>query len=215
MSFLALLLLQAALAGAPCEDVVCVQVENSGDQVAFYAISRADGVSISFSVSVIDMEPASPPIVTRGLSQGRTKLMTLRAIPGKKPKFEHGFYWDWGVIGATHDDRVSYRLPFESSKKFRLFQGPNGALSHKGEFAWDFPMPLGTPVCAARAGIVAEVLDEFDEGGLDEKFRMMANRILIAHADGTIASYVHLLRRDASEARRSGRSRHRHRVVRK
>ena len=193
MKFFAVLLLQTALAGAPCEDVVCVEVEKTGDAVAFYATSRADGVSIAFSVSAIDMEPASPPIVTRALSQGRTKLMTLRAIPGKKPKFEHAFYWEWGVLGATHDARVSYRLPFEPQKTFYLFQGPGGTLSHKGEFAWDFPMPLRTPVCAARGGMV-EVVDEFDEGGHDVKFRSMANRILILHADGTIGAYVHLLR---------------------
>lgn len=174
--------------------MVCVEVENTGNQVTFYAVSRADGVSIAFSVSVIDMEPASPPVVTRALSQGRTKLMTLRAIPGKKPKFEHGFYWEWGVIGATHDDRVSYRLPFESQKSVRVFQGPNGAMSHQGLFAWDFPVPLRTPVCASRAGMVAEVVDEFDEGGTDEKLKDKANRILILHADGTLASYVHLLR---------------------
>jgi murein DD-endopeptidase MepM/ murein hydrolase activator NlpD len=187
-------LLQAALAGTPCEDVVCVEVEKAGNDVTFYAISRADNVSIAFSASVINMEPPFPPVVTRALRQGRTRLMTLRAILGKQPKFEHGFYWEWGAIGATHDDRVSYRLPFESQRTFRLFQGPDGELSHKGKFAWDFPMPLRTPVCAARAGLVIEVVDEFEDGGPDPKFRNSANRILILHDDGTIGAYYHLLR---------------------
>jgi murein DD-endopeptidase MepM/ murein hydrolase activator NlpD len=191
---IALVLLQAALAGAPCQDVVCVEVETTGDAVTFYATSRADGVSIAFSVSAVNMVPASPPVLTRALHQGRTKLMTLRAIPGKRPTFDHGYLWEWGVSGATHDDHVSYRLPFEADKTFRLFQGPDGALSHKGQFAWDFPMPLGTPVCAARAGIVVEVVDEFGEGGDDAKFDEMANRILILHEDGTIGAYLHLLR---------------------
>jgi murein DD-endopeptidase MepM/ murein hydrolase activator NlpD len=191
---IALLLFQTALAGAPCQDVVCVEVEKTGKAVTFYATSRADGVSITFSASAVNMVPASPPVLVRTLSQGRTELMTLRAIPGKRPLFDHGFFWEWGVVGATHDDRVSYRLPFERHKTFWLFQGPDGALSHKGQFAWDFPMPLGTPVCAARAGTVIEVVDEFGEGGGDEKFGPLANRILILHEDGTIGAYFHLLR---------------------
>jgi len=192
---IALVLLQTALAGAPCQDVVCVEVEKTGDTVTFYATSRADGVSITFSVSATNMVPASPPMLIRALPQGRTELMTLRTIPGKRPTFDHGYFWEWsGVLGATHDDRVSYRLPFQPHKTFRLFQGPDGALSHKGQFAWDFPMPLGTPVCAARAGIVIEVIDEFGEGRDDEKFGAMANKILILHDDGTIGAYLHLLR---------------------
>ena len=191
---IALLLLQTTLAGAPCQDVVCVEVEKTGEDVTFYATSRADRVSITFSVTAINMVPASPPILVLALDQGRTKLMTLRALPGKRPSFDHGYFWDWeGVLGATHDDRVSYRLPFQRHQTFRLGQGPDGALSHKGEFAWDFQMRLGTPVCAARGGTVIEVVDEFGEGGNDEKFGVMANRILILHDDGTIAAYFHLL----------------------
>ena len=186
--------MQVALAGTPCEDVVCVEVEKAKDAVTFYATSRADNVSISFSVSVVNMEPGSPPIITRSLHRGRTELITLKAIPGKKPLFEHGYTWSWGVVGATHDDSTSYRLPFEAGKTFRLFQGPNGTLSHRGLFAYDFPMPLGTPVCAARAGIVAEVIDQFDEGGDDPKFGDLANRIVVVHDDGTLGAYLHLLR---------------------
>lgn len=172
-----------------------MEVEETGEGVTFYATSRADGVSIAFSVSALNMVPATPPMVARALRQGRTKLMTLRAIPGKRPTFDHGYFWEWGVVGATHDDRVSYRLPFAVHKTFRLFQGPDGAMSHKGQFAWDFPMPTGTPVCAARAGIVVDVVDEFGEGGDDaEKFGEMANKILILHEDGTIGAYLHLLR---------------------
>lgn len=190
----ALLFVQEARADTPCEEVVCVEVVRTNDAVTFYATSRADGVSISFSVSAVNMEPATPPVLTRPLVRGRTELMTLKTIPGKQPKFEHGYFWEWGVAGATHDDRVSYRLPFESGKKFRLSQGPNGALSHQSRFAYDFPMPTGTPVCAARAGLVTDVVDRFGEGGDDLKYSELANHILILHQDGTLGVYLHLLR---------------------
>jgi murein DD-endopeptidase MepM/ murein hydrolase activator NlpD len=191
---LTLFFVQAALAGTPCEDVVCVETEKSRNAVTFFAVSRADGVSISFSVSAVNMEPSSPPTLTRPLSRGRTELMTLKGIPGKRTRYEHAYLWVWGVAGATHDDRVSYRLPFQSGKRFRLFQGPNGALSHKGKFAFDFTMPRGTAVCAARAGEVIDVVDRFDDGGADLTFFEMANKILILHADGTVGAYLHLLR---------------------
>ena len=124
MKLLALLLLQTALAGEPCQEVVCVEVEKADDAVTFYATSRTDGVSITFGVSAINMVPAAPPMLTRALRQGRTKLMTLRAIPGKRPTFDHGYFWDWdGTLGATHDDRVSYRLPFQSQKTFFSSRG--------------------------------------------------------------------------------------------
>jgi murein DD-endopeptidase MepM/ murein hydrolase activator NlpD len=130
----------------------------------------------------------------RSLDRGRTKLMTLEATRGKQPQFEHGYFWEWGVLGATHDDRVSYRLPYESGKRFRLFQGPGGTLSHQGEAAYDFPMPIGTPVRAARAGRVIEVVDAFGEGSSDPSADQMANEIKILHDDGTIGAYLHLLR---------------------
>jgi len=188
------LLAQAALAATPCEDVVCIDVENKSGAVTFYAMSRFDRVTVTLSVSALNMEPGRPPVVTKGLQRGRTELMTLTAMPGKKYSFEHAYFWEWGIAGAKHDDRVSYRLPFESRKAFHLYQGPNGALSHQDRFAFDFPMPVGTPVCAARGGVVTEVVDEFDEGGTDEKFRDMNNSVNIVHDDGTLAEYAHLLR---------------------
>lgn len=89
---------------------------------------------------------------------------------------------------------MSYHLPYESRKTFRLFQGPDGALSHQGEAAYDFPMPRGTPIRAARGGLVTEVVDDFGEGGDDLAFADMANKVLILQDDGTIAAYFHLLR---------------------
>lgn len=191
---LAFFLATQAFAATPCEEVVCVEVESTPAAVKFYAASRVDGVTVTFSVSVLNMTPSAPPLVTKTLQRGRTELMTLTPIPGKKPTYEHAFFWEWGILDAKHDDRVSYRLPFEAGQEVRLGQGPNGARSHQGKSAYDFPMPLGTPVCAARGGIVTEVVDEFDEGGTEERLRDKANTVDIVHDDGTLAQYAHLQR---------------------
>jgi murein DD-endopeptidase MepM/ murein hydrolase activator NlpD len=53
-------------------------------------------------------------------------------------------------------------------------------------------MPIGTPVTAAREGIVAVVRADSEIGGADRKFLEDANFVSIYHADGTIANYLHL-----------------------
>jgi murein DD-endopeptidase MepM/ murein hydrolase activator NlpD len=53
-------------------------------------------------------------------------------------------------------------------------------------------MPSGTPVRAARGGVVVGARDDSDVGGADTKFEREANFILIQHSDGTLGHYVHL-----------------------
>jgi len=69
-------------------------------------------------------------------------------------------------------------------------QGNRGVVSHRTweEFAYDFKMPVGTDVCAARGGFVAFADVSHDGHGLHEP----NNCICIDHGDGTRASYLHL-----------------------
>ena len=54
-------------------------------------------------------------------------------------------------------------------------------------------MPKGTPVLAARDGVVMTVDNDFYGAGLDmEKYGDRANNVRIVHADGTMAVYAHL-----------------------
>lgn len=53
-------------------------------------------------------------------------------------------------------------------------------------FAWDFWMPIGTEILAARAGIVINVEQSFDGIGL------YANYVKIEHEDGSRAMYAHI-----------------------
>jgi murein DD-endopeptidase MepM/ murein hydrolase activator NlpD len=97
--------------------------------------------------------------------------------------------------GARHDDRVRYRLPFELQTPRLCVQAVGGSYSHRDPpnfHAFDFTMPEGAPVLAAREGTVARVRDGSREGGLDERMRGRENQVLVLHADGTFASYLHL-----------------------
>lgn len=80
----------------------------------------------------------------------------------------------------------------------RVEQGWGGSFSHRdaeNRYGVDFAAPSGTPVRAARAGVVMEVEDGFDGGGRDRAADLgRANFVRIVHADGTMALYAHLLR---------------------
>ena len=58
-------------------------------------------------------------------------------------------------------------------------------------------MPVGTPVLAAREGVVVSIKDQFEKGGANRKFEDCANMIVIQHPDGTMAHYCHLSPRSA------------------
>ncbi len=94
----------------------------------------------------------------------------------------------------AHADAVLYALPF-ADRPVRIDQGFGGAFSHRdpaNAYALDFALPDGTPVLAARAGVVMEVRDDFRESGTDPRLGQAANLVRVVHADGSMAIYAHL-----------------------
>jgi len=89
-------------------------------------------------------------------------------------------------------DKYEYELPFNKGTKYRVVQGYGGLFSHRYIAAIDFEMPIGTPVCAARGGIIYSYKDDSDEGGLFSEYKNKANYIIIKHDDGSFGCYWHL-----------------------
>ncbi|MCX7882098.1 MAG: M23 family metallopeptidase [Brevinematales bacterium] len=89
---------------------------------------------------------------------------------------------------------VEYWLPLPPGEFVRVTQGYHTRFSHKGKNAYsiDFALAIGTPVYAARDGVVVIVKDNSRRGGNRKAYRGMANYIVIYHSDGTFAHYVHL-----------------------
>jgi murein DD-endopeptidase MepM/ murein hydrolase activator NlpD len=90
---------------------------------------------------------------------------------------------------------ISFYPPFPSGEKFPISQGFDGDSTHKdaaNQYAVDIVMPVGTPVLAARGGIVMDMEDDFHGGAQKKRFLDRANRIRILHDDGSMAVYAHL-----------------------
>jgi murein DD-endopeptidase MepM/ murein hydrolase activator NlpD len=90
---------------------------------------------------------------------------------------------------------VVYQLPLQQ-RSFRIDQGFGGGFSHndaQNRYAVDFAADIGTPVVAARDGVVMQVESDFEKASLNrEKYGGRANFIRILHDDGTMALYAHL-----------------------
>ena len=97
--------------------------------------------------------------------------------------------------------RMPHMLPFQPRPTARLLhshgkciQGNNGASTHRGtlSYGFDFLMDVGSPVLAARKGVVAAAVQHFGEGGGDSRFAPRANFVAIRHGDGSYSRYYHL-----------------------
>lgn len=84
-----------------------------------------------------------------------------------------------------------YILPYPVGMHCKLLQGNNGPYGHTGpaEFAYDFQMPLGSPVIAARGGEVVKVVESNNDG---TRVPGEENVLVIKHSDGTFGRYYHL-----------------------
>jgi murein DD-endopeptidase MepM/ murein hydrolase activator NlpD len=148
---------------------VQVQLKNSRSGALLFE-STLDGPGV---FQITDLPPQS------------LNNLVLHAVPGKP---------------ATPSP-FTYDLPFSQHAEWAISQGFQGQASHGdalNEYAVDFDIALGTPVLAARNGVVMEVIDGFPDAGRTRKSDLdQANIIRILHEDGTMSVYGHLLQDSA------------------
>ncbi|MDD5464662.1 MAG: M23 family metallopeptidase [Candidatus Moranbacteria bacterium] len=85
-----------------------------------------------------------------------------------------------------------YSLPVQMNEKVRMTYDESPA--HKGYLknSVDFVMPKGTPVLAALSGIVNDIKQDSDVGGVEESYDQYGNYIEIAHNNGEFSIYEHI-----------------------
>lgn len=188
----------AGIARADCsDDWLCVEAEESGEAVELSAVNLKDyPLTFSLRVRGRDWQVAGPRVVTATLAGRETRsVMTLTPRTSGRPG-RYRYYYDWTVGNreAEHDDDTLYLMPYEPGESYRVLQGYGSRFSHTGneEFAVDFEMNEGTPVHAARGGIVARVEESHSKGCWEDGCGDYANFIVVLHDDGTTGEYYHL-----------------------
>ncbi len=174
-----------------------VTTHNEGGTLHFYVQNlEAAEVTATFDVQMTNLKGSTNfPYTTTFPGNQTVEAFTLAPISSEAPwNYSFTDAFTIGSLSAIHDDAQVYSLPYAPGTAFRVTQGYHGSFSHSGpdEYAIDWKMSVGTPVHAARGGVVVKSKDDSDVGGPDRKYEGCANCILIQHSDGTIGIYAHL-----------------------
>lgn len=188
---------------ADCQDNwICVEAITNGNKVELLARNlREFPITYTLSVRTRHMRADGPKKVTRTLAAEQSEsVMVLSSVDEiRKGSYRYSYDWTVGDQNAEHDDDYVYALPYAVGKSYRVLQGYGSKFSHTGleEYSIDFDMPVGTPVHAARDGIVARIEEANVEGCWDDGCGKFANYIIVLHDDGTTGEYFHLMKNGA------------------
>ena len=175
-----------------------LRIENDNGRYLAWADNRLSGpieVMLHFSRSEnVTGSPALPARATVAAGGSSLVAVLSAADPSRGGDFELRMDSLPGDPSARPRD-VEYLLPLRQSR-FRIDQGYGGSFSHQdpqNRYAVDFAAETGTPVLAAREGVVMQVESDFDRAGLNlEKYGGRANFVRILHDDGAMSLYAHL-----------------------
>lgn len=198
LGWLAVPLLCCGTANATChDDWICIEEQRRNDSVIIQARNlRPVPVTFTLNVSAGDYVAATLDPVTMTLPPRATAdALSMQLKQGHHHgAVRHTVQWVVGDMHANHDDDHLYAFPYASGRSYRILQGFGSRFSHTGleQYAVDFDMPEGTPVHAARGGVVAEVVERHSKGCWKNGCGQYANYIVILHNDGTTGEYYHL-----------------------
>jgi murein DD-endopeptidase MepM/ murein hydrolase activator NlpD len=196
----ALILAWVASAAAQ-EHPVRVKGEREGGGAMVRAFNDSP-IPVSVVVSFTEFENLQSservPIVTVVPGNTVLELTRLSPLDAKKGwRYALRYRYRYGSYNSGHDPAAMYRVPWLDGRTFVIGQAPGGpVITHNAPSsreAIDVPMPEGTPILAARGGIVFQAVSENDTGGASESFRSKANVVRVLHGDGTIGNYVHMM----------------------
>ncbi len=180
-----------------------VMVENTDKQVYVTTRKHEGGetlivnndlyapVEVELAIESAENMTGVPAKPIRWVLQPRQNIRLLTLVPSGAgtPKYKYRLRYALGDPRAKHTVS-SYPLPW-SGGPFRVTQGPGGRFSHtgpKGRYAIDIAMPEGTPILAARPGLVVNTENNQNGRGTNPA----GNFVRLLHDDGTMSVYLHL-----------------------
>lgn len=89
----------------------------------------------------------------------------------------------------SEQSQSPYVLPYAVGESYVIVQGNFGSFTHQRAYAYDFEMPVGTQIHAARGGRVTLVREDNEDFVAGRE-----NVVFITHDDGSIGRYLHLTR---------------------
>ena len=175
---------------------------NDADGVVRVYASNPTPVTVFFRIEATrldNLEPSLtlPALITVNAESIDEEVLTFLPIEQEQSmSLRYSYTFGFGdPSAADHADDALYLFPFAHGSKYEISQSHFGKFTHndpENRFAVDFTMPIGTPVHAAREGIVAAVKVDSNVGGRGSRYSQYGNYILIAHDDGSFGNYVHL-----------------------
>lgn len=194
---MALLVAQHA-AFAECDnDLLGVYEERNGSNIRLHATNLGEfPITFTMRVRTRGLTAEGPRTITETLHGEQSRLvMMLRENGGDRiGRYRISCGWTIGDKDALHDPEYLYLLPYARGQSYRVLQGYGSRFSHRGleQYSVDFNMSVGTPVHAARSGIVAKIEESHDKGCWEDGCGAYANYIVVLHSDGTTGEYYHL-----------------------
>jgi murein DD-endopeptidase MepM/ murein hydrolase activator NlpD len=183
-------------AACSCDRLCIKPVESTNGNGLLALNSSAVPLTFSIEFNADYYIVAGPSLLTLTLPAGESLALPVRkrngGIGGGRPAYR--CQWTVGNQNAAHNEEQLYLLPYESGRSYRVLQGFGSRFSHTGteQFAVDFKMDEGTPVHAARDGIVALAEESHARGCWSDECAGEANYIVILHDDETTGEYYHL-----------------------
>ena len=195
--FLILFILFSQNATAACDDdwLTIDEIRKGNDIILFATNLREFPITFTMRIKSRELIIDGPRIITKTIGGKQSQhIMTVQENDNGESKYQISCKWTIGDKDALHDEEQIYMLPYERGKSYLILQGYNSSFSHIGleQYAVDFKMDVGTPVHAAREGVVAKIEESGDKGCWDNGCGADANYIVILHDDGTTGEYYHL-----------------------
>ena len=185
--------------GHPAETLQnTIERVDSADATTFTAINTCLCIATFLETIVHSDDPnIADGTQFRTLLQPQSRELLVRVQHPGQLKPDLKFMWTiaLGSPDAQHNPPGPYRAPFAVGSTYVISQAYPQTYTHTtpdSRYAVDIALPDGTPVYAARDGLVINVRHDAFRGGATAAMMDQANMVEVLHDDGTIALYGHL-----------------------